>query len=1283
MAQSIKVAVRVRPLNQRELQLDSPVVVSMQDQTATVHCSEKGPKHFTYDYVYDSIDPSGNRFASQSEIFDDIGTAMLSKAIDGFNGTLFAYGQTGSGKSFTMMGPAEDKGVIPRMIQSLFERKRDIEHDAHKELQVWVSYLEIYKERLVDLFDCENKQADVKIMEHPKLGVYVRGAQEVPCETEEEVLSNLDYGLKRRSIAATNMNQSSSRSHAVFCIRTTTLEGLRPSLRFPKGRDKGKDDRKALHAKLNLIDLAGSERSNKAGTRDERLKEGSAINQSLSQLGIVIKTLAEKKDKAPFRASKLTFLLKDSLAGNCATYLMAAVSPASDNMDETLSTLRFASSVKTIQTIPVQNKDKKDQLIDALQEEMKLLKAQLAAGGINSDEAMEQLRERERLIKEKLQMDFKEDLKVARELQKAKESALESNGLSQQNITQAFGISNGMPYMVNMSFDPMLAGCLIYLIKETEPTTIGAHKDNTIVLNGLGVPDFLCRIEYKANVGTSILRLGDAGRVGVNGKMLKPDEYMSISHGDKVFLGRASVLKLIDPSAGGGEAGTLEKNDLLLEVEGDAQAAAQLENSQSWASLEMYIDQVIRQMPKSSASKFLGELKMACRMSDEANELTAEMRSEESLHLEVDITSSVPPCVVVRVLHLPPGRDCQDESAWVTKYLWSASQLAERLERMRDYAGAIKLHGQAEVDPLEDPWHEAEPIEISQRLRHLGNMAEEAYTFMQHQLANSGNMAFQTRGSILQMFFGFWKASVSALKQERKATNQKNGTGRLGLVKSNSPNGRMRSTIVPQKEQAMTRKKTLRPPPEAPMKRKPSMKQQKVQIMDTAVEVSHDKVEEVVPTKSEVGRTKSDAGPTKSEVPPKPVATYEAPEATPEVVVGSSYSAGPGPDSSEEVIALRSELAATTRTARMAEFKATQLSEENEALQKQLAAKQEDIEKLSNQLEVAWQLSSVLRDRLIARKEKAEEAGPVATAMAEAMGEPELPDVLATAEALAATVRSVTAAARQAQEMKAVLGGISSARTSPQRASPQRLVAVPMQIATAYSPLAWRGNPAAPADVSSPTPPPPTRRPRSPSPVAAGACSSSMPAQLHQSSPAAAPTAWGSMTPVAAVVAAPPCTEPTLWRSGGPSAPGSVGVLVPALPPALPGAPVVTLHAAPEPLTSSVRQVSNPPQRMVSGSLPARTANGSPMLSCRSISPPSMSSGPPLVPVQEPVVAALRHLNLGLPRSGGSPTTGLYPRSESARALGLRSSMPCCSRQASPAAPRPAGQAKIGIAAGG
>lgn len=797
--ESIKVAVRARPLNLREKKLKCDIVVSMSGKTVTAS-PDRNPKHFTYDYTFWSV---GEGQGTQAEIFEDIGTPMVSNAVDGFNCTLFAYGQTGSGKSYTMMGgvPTDegDAGVIPRMISGLFEEKDRLEEDALVELQVRISYLEIYKEQVTDLFaslsaNKENKGENLKIMEHPKLGVYVKGLYHMPCATKDEVMRNLEYGLKMRTIAATNMNQSSSRSHAVFTIIVNRLEGERP-----KGKN-GKDERKSLSAKINLIDLAGSERTSKAQTENDRLKEGCAINQSLSQLGLVIKMLTEQSSgglKAPmFRASKLTFLLKDSLAGNSKTCMMATVSPASDNYDETVSTLRFASSVKSIKTVAVQNKNKKDQLIDNLQQEMRLLKAQMAAGGLNVAEASEQLKERERLIKEQTQQDFQEELKAAREMSRAREKALEESGLSHGHITEAFGISNGQPYMVNMAFDPMLAGCLIYLIQESKPTTMGANKDNTIVLKGLGMPDFLCRIDVLEAGGLSLTRLSDGARVFVNGKLLEQNQMRELQDGDRISLGRTYVLKLVCPGEGG--AAPLQ-DDLVLQR--DETDTAEPENSPSWKSLQDYVGQVVRQMSAPMAAALMEEIKQACRLTDEANEVTTECRSgSDALHFEVDLTSSIPPCVAIRVLQC----ECEDgparanEEHWKNKYIWSVSQLAERLERMRDYWRQKDSSAVEELNPLEDPWHEAEAAEIFQRMRHLESVvleAEKAFKASQESQPLMLRM-MNSEDSLRRLIFGLWKSCVSAGKRERKAS-----TGRAALVKT--PTGRMRTTIVLDKQQVV------------------------------------------------------------------------------------------------------------------------------------------------------------------------------------------------------------------------------------------------------------------------------------------------------------------------------------------------------------------------------------------------------------------------------------------------------------------------------------------------
>lgn len=781
MAESIKVAVRVRPLNAREKELasGSGIIVSMKDKTTTVQIG-RSPKHFTYDFCYDSVDVENS--ASQADVFLDIGQAILTNAMNGFNGTLFTYGQTGAGKSYSVMGPPDEPGLIPRIVINLFKWNSGFEaENQHRELQIWISYLEIYKEQVTDLLapgkhlshDHLHKEPEqLKIMDHPKLGVYVRGLQEVPCDKIEVVMRNLQYGIKKRVTAATNMNATSSRSHAVFTIRVNILDGLRP-------KSNEKDNRKCLNAKVNLIDLAGSERQSKAETTGQRHQEGSSINQSLSALGMCIKTLSDSAKKSdaehtalvvPFRMSKLTFLLKDSLAGNSKTFMMACISPANDNVEETLSTLRFASSVKTIQTVAVQNKDKKDELIEKMEEELRALKAQVKLGV--TPEGLELLQETQRLKEElEKQQNFQEEIEIAHQMNEVRYKALEENGLSQAHITQAFGISEGTPYLLNMADDPMLAGCLIYLIKESEQTSIGAHKDNTITLKGLGIPDFLCQIQNEGNVKATLQRISEAGRVVVNGNLLDPGHRRELHNGDRIFLGRAYALKLIMPEDHESK-GAFGMEDLSLE--GLQEEFAALDDSPSWSNITGYLDMVLPGMPAKAASAVFKEVKKACGSCDEANELTAECRPHLALHFEVDVTASQSACVVIRVLCCSDvrGKECTDEEAWETKYLWTVNQLEERVDRMRDYGTLLKEKGAVEIDPMEDPWHETSQVEFGQRLRKLNYDLEEArgdrlheYMKQLRKMMGTEHNTENHRAKILNFFFRVWKVNVSETKE--------------------------------------------------------------------------------------------------------------------------------------------------------------------------------------------------------------------------------------------------------------------------------------------------------------------------------------------------------------------------------------------------------------------------------------------------------------------------------------------------------------------------------------
>lgn len=275
--------------------------------------------------------------ASQKEVYDYAAKPIINAVLRGFNGTVFAYGQTSSGKTYTMEGPdIEDKvyqGVIPRMVWSIFDGIYNA--DEHIEFLVKVSLVEIYNERIRDLLD--SKKDNLKVHEDKARGVFIGDVTESYVGCEAEIFDAMRAGHYNRSMAVTNMNEHSSRSHLVFML---TIE------------QKNLHDRSVKVGKLHLVDLAGSEKVAKTGSSGERLDEAKNINRSLSALGNVINALTDKKyTHVPYRDSKLTRVLQESLGGNAKTSLIITCSPSNFNEQETLSTLRFGQRAKKIKNV--------------------------------------------------------------------------------------------------------------------------------------------------------------------------------------------------------------------------------------------------------------------------------------------------------------------------------------------------------------------------------------------------------------------------------------------------------------------------------------------------------------------------------------------------------------------------------------------------------------------------------------------------------------------------------------------------------------------------------------------------------------------------------------------------------------------------------------------------------------------------------------------------------------------------------------------------------------------
>ncbi|XP_022423868.1 kinesin-like protein KIF1A isoform X4 [Delphinapterus leucas] len=384
---SVKVAVRVRPFNSREMSRDSKCIIQMSGSTTTIvnpKQPKEMPKSFSFDYSYWShTSPEDMNYASQKQVYRDIGEEMLQHAFEGYNVCIFAYGQTGAGKSYTMMGKQEkdQQGIIPQLCEDLFSRINDTTND-NMSYSVEVSYMEIYCERVRDLLNPKNK-GNLRVREHPLLGPYVEDLSKLAVTSYNDIQDLMDSGNKARTVAATNMNETSSRSHAVFNIIFTQ-----------KRHDAETNITTEKVSKVSLVDLAGSERADSTGAKGTRLKEGANINKSLTTLGKVISALAEmdsgpnknkkkkKTDFIPYRDSVLTWLLRENLGGNSRTAMVAALSPADINYDETLSTLRYADRAKQIRCNAVINEDPNNKLIRELKDEVTRLRDLLYAQGL-------------------------------------------------------------------------------------------------------------------------------------------------------------------------------------------------------------------------------------------------------------------------------------------------------------------------------------------------------------------------------------------------------------------------------------------------------------------------------------------------------------------------------------------------------------------------------------------------------------------------------------------------------------------------------------------------------------------------------------------------------------------------------------------------------------------------------------------------------------------------------------------------------------------------------------
>ncbi|XP_020799021.1 kinesin-like protein KIF13A isoform X2 [Drosophila serrata] len=544
----IKVAVRVRPFNRREIELGTKCIVDMEKQQTILQnppplekIERKQPKTFAFDHCFYSLNPEDDNFASQETVFDCVGRDILDNAFQGYNACIFAYGQTGSGKSYTMMGSQESKGIIPRLCDKLFSA---IANKSTPELmyKVEVSYMEIYNEKVHDLLDPKPNKQSLKVREHNVMGPYVDGLSQLAVTSYQDIDNLMTEGNKSRTVAATNMNAESSRSHAVFSVVLTQIL---------TDQATGVSGEKV--SRMSLVDLAGSERAVKTGAVGDRLKEGSNINKSLTTLGLVISKLADQtngkrggNDKfVPYRDSVLTWLLKDNLGGNSRTVMVATISPSADNYEETLSTLRYADRAKRIVNHAVVNEDPNARIIRELRHEVETLRSMLKhATGSPVGDVQDKLAESENLMKQ-ISQTWEEKLVKTERIQNERQQALEKMGISVQ--ASGIKVEKNKYYLVNLNADPSLNELLVYYLKER--TLIGGRsisgQQPDIQLSGLGIQPEHCVITIEDS--GLFMEPVQGARCFVNGSAAV--EKTPLQNGDRILWGNHHFFRVNSPKS--------------------------------------------------------------------------------------------------------------------------------------------------------------------------------------------------------------------------------------------------------------------------------------------------------------------------------------------------------------------------------------------------------------------------------------------------------------------------------------------------------------------------------------------------------------------------------------------------------------------------------------------------------------------------------------------------------------------------------------------------------------
>ncbi|KAL0221981.1 hypothetical protein RCL1_001835 [Eukaryota sp. TZLM3-RCL] len=542
--QNINVSIRVRPFNSRELKLNTDNVVLMDQPSKVLSLldveKKAAPRQFAFDQLFWSFDTS-QPVATQEEVFNEVGQPAVTALWEGFHSTILAYGQTGSGKTYTLFGSDSCPGIIPLFCKSLFSQYEQLTAVQKKNTSITVSCLEIYNEVIHDLINPKNP-AKLQVRQSAVFGVFVPDLTACEVDSPSKILSIIDLSHKNRTIASTKMNNESSRSHSVIKISLKRL------------LDDGISE---VISECNLVDLAGSERQSKTEATGARLKEAQSINKSLLALGNVISKLSEaskypnKQVFVSYRESVLTYLLSNSLGGNSKTFLICAISPASDNHSETLSALQFSNRAKQITVTPKVNICAKTQLIEDLKKEIQMLKE----NGPNADEKNQLVADYQQLLDDFMS---EKELRVAQTNQIIDQSKkiLEDSGVSFSELSDLLLLDKTSPFLLNLSLSMVFGsssdmdGIFMYLVSKDAETTIGNSKNCNICLENLvstcAFSNLHCTISPSGN-NLYELKNNSNSITAINDSFLDANQIKILNSGDLIFLDNSLIFVFVDP----------------------------------------------------------------------------------------------------------------------------------------------------------------------------------------------------------------------------------------------------------------------------------------------------------------------------------------------------------------------------------------------------------------------------------------------------------------------------------------------------------------------------------------------------------------------------------------------------------------------------------------------------------------------------------------------------------------------------------------------------------------